>query len=79
MMMKVALELQKEWDISMHDASGLMKKTWVSCSLLRPFLFFIIHRYLRKRTVQIETVNSMHGCFVILLENLNSTGDNLIC
>ncbi|XP_057535793.1 E3 ubiquitin-protein ligase UPL7 [Amaranthus tricolor] len=71
--MKVALELQKEWDISMHDASGLMKKTWVSCSLLRPFLFFIIHRYLRKRTVQIETVNSMHGCFVILLENLNST------
>ena len=47
--------------------------------LLRPFLFFIIHRYLRKRTVQIETVNSMHGCFVILLENLNSTGDNLIC
>lgn len=70
--MKVSLELQKEWNLSVHDASGPMTKTWISCFLLRPFLFFITHLSLKRRTVQSQAVNSMRCCFGILLENLNS-------
>ncbi|KAL2933317.1 E3 ubiquitin-protein ligase UPL7 [Bienertia sinuspersici] len=71
--MKVALQLQEEWNISVQDASGRMRKTWISCFLLRPFLFFITPLSLRQCTVQGQAVNSMRTCFLILLENLNST------
>lgn len=74
MTMRVALELQKEWNVSLHDVSGQMGKTWISGYLLRPFLFFVTHLSLRQRSVQSQAVNSMRRCFVILLENLNSTG-----
>ncbi|KMT06421.1 hypothetical protein BVRB_7g160980 isoform A [Beta vulgaris subsp. vulgaris] len=70
---RVALEFQKEWNRSVHDASRPMKKTWISCSLLRPFLFSVTHLSLRRCTIQTQAVNSMRSCFVILLENLNST------
>lgn len=75
--MKVALELQKEWNVSLNDASGQMDKTWISGFLLRPFLFFVTHLSLRQRTVQSQAVNSMRRCFVILLENLNSTDPDI--
>lgn len=75
MSVRVALEFQKEWNRSVHDASRPMKKTWISCSLLRPFLFSVTHLSLRRCTIQTQAVNSMRSCFVILLENLNSTGN----
>ncbi|XP_021737799.1 E3 ubiquitin-protein ligase UPL7-like isoform X1 [Chenopodium quinoa] len=71
--MRVALELQNEWDLSIRDVSRPMSKTWISCYLLRPFLYFITHLSLRRHTIQSQAVNSMRSCFVILLENLSST------
>ncbi|KAK9755521.1 hypothetical protein RND81_01G031600 [Saponaria officinalis] len=75
--LRVALELQEEWNLLLHDASGLSSKTWISCCLLRPFLFFITHVFPRQHIIQTKAVSSMRSCFLIILKNIDSTDPNV--
>lgn len=70
----IALQLQRDWRklISCHTRSTITA-TWISSSLLRPFLFFTTFLSTRYRKIQARDVDCMQTCFRILLESLNST------
>lgn len=70
---RVALVLKQEWSLLLNKTSGLMMKTCISCSVLRPFLFFITRISSRRCIIHPQTINCMRSCFIILLENINST------
>ncbi|KAF8042732.1 hypothetical protein BT93_A1151 [Corymbia citriodora subsp. variegata] len=68
-----ALQLREEWDTLVNHHSGLMTGTWISCSLLRPFLFFVRCLSVQHQTIQPRNIACMQKCFKILLESIHST------
>lgn len=71
----VAMQLQEEWENSVNCPVDLMiTRSWISSSLLRPFLFFITHLSTRHQKIQTRNRDCMQSCFKILLESINSTG-----
>ncbi|XP_052171846.1 E3 ubiquitin-protein ligase UPL7 isoform X2 [Diospyros lotus] len=48
-------------------------RSWVSSSLLRPFLFFVTCLSTRCQKIRSQDIHCMQTCFRILLESLNST------
>lgn len=70
----VAMQLQEEWENSVNCPVDLMiTRSWISSSLLRPFLFFITHLSTRHQKIQTRNRDCMQSCFKILLESINST------
>ncbi|WOH06132.1 hypothetical protein DCAR_0625555 [Daucus carota subsp. sativus] len=70
----IALQLQRDWqDMISCCKMSTITATWISSSLLRPFLFFTTCLSTRYRKIQARDVNCMQMCFKILLESLNST------
>lgn len=74
MIKMVAVQLQEEWETLVNHHSALMTRTWISSSLLRPFLFFITYLSIRRQRISTRDVNCIQICFKILLESINSTG-----
>ncbi|KAF4403288.1 hypothetical protein G4B88_007934 [Cannabis sativa] len=71
--LKVALQLQEDWDKNYEDYVGSLTRTQISCSVLRPFLFFISCLATPHKGIQTREINCMHRCFKILLESVNSS------
>ncbi|GMH09885.1 hypothetical protein Nepgr_011726 [Nepenthes gracilis] len=69
----LALQLQEEWELLLSHYSGVMTKTWISCNILRPFLFFITQLSTGQHKISARDMSCMHNCFVILLESINAT------
>ncbi|XP_038686154.1 E3 ubiquitin-protein ligase UPL7 isoform X2 [Tripterygium wilfordii] len=69
---KVALQMEEEWEILVNSQAGLMTATWISITILRPFLFFITCLSIRHQKIRTKDVNNMKSCFQILLESMKS-------
>lgn len=74
----IALQLQQEWETLIHSHTVSISSTWISSSLLRPFLFFTTNLSSRYQKIQARDVDCMRNCFRILLESLNSTGKSCL-
>ncbi|KAJ4970715.1 hypothetical protein NE237_003814 [Protea cynaroides] len=70
---KIAVQLQEEWEALVNHHDVLMTSRWLSCSLLRPFLFFIIYPTTVHQNLRSRNMKCMLTCFKILLESINST------
>lgn len=70
----VALQLREEWDYMLSHQAYSISRTWVSSSLLRPFLFFTTCLSTRRQRIQTRDAACIQKCFKILLESINSTG-----
>ncbi|KAL9238927.1 hypothetical protein vseg_013294 [Gypsophila vaccaria] len=75
--LRVALELEEEWNLLLRNVFGHTSKTWISCCLMRPFLFFITRVFARQHISQTKGLSSMHSCFLIMLKNIDSTDPNI--
>ncbi|KAF3774745.1 hypothetical protein EJ110_NYTH52424 [Nymphaea thermarum] len=71
---KVAMNLRKEWDIQVSEDAEVLSCTWVSNTLLRPFLFFITYSSTLYQKPQVTDDKCMLKCFKILLKSINLTG-----
>ncbi|OWM82477.1 hypothetical protein CDL15_Pgr002052 [Punica granatum] len=69
---KTALRIQEEWDILLNQYSSSISATWISNSLLRPFLFFITRLLTQNGRIQMRESACMQNCFKIILESINS-------
>ncbi|XP_043697207.1 E3 ubiquitin-protein ligase UPL7 [Telopea speciosissima] len=70
---KISVQLQEEWEALVNHHDALMTSRWISCSLLRPFLFFITYSTTVHQKLRYKDVKCMLTCFKILLESINST------
>lgn len=70
---KVAQKVQGEWETLVNHHTGLVTRTWISNSLLRPFLFFITYLSMRHHKIRTRDIECMRSCFKILLDSINST------
>lgn len=71
---KVAVEFQEEWETLVNHRESVMTATWISCSVLRPFLFFVSCLSTPHQKIRTRDIECMRNCFKILLESINSTG-----
>ncbi|EOA23422.1 hypothetical protein CARUB_v10016604mg [Capsella rubella] len=69
---KAAIEIQEEWEILLSSRSDTLTKSWVSSSVLRPFLFFIRALSVQHQKINARDIHCMQTCFKILLESINS-------
>lgn len=69
-----ALQLQEEWEDLLNNHSGARGGTFISCNILRPFLFFISSFLKRPQNIKTKDIDCMKKCFKIMLESINSTG-----
>ncbi|KAJ8754173.1 hypothetical protein K2173_002072 [Erythroxylum novogranatense] len=69
----VALKLQNDWVTMVDRCDGsVMTATWISTSVLRPFLFFIWCLSVTCRKIRSGDVDCMGKCFKIVLESISS-------
>ncbi|XP_031487793.1 E3 ubiquitin-protein ligase UPL7 isoform X2 [Nymphaea colorata] len=68
---KVAMKLRREWDIQVSEDAEVLNCTWVSNTLLRPFLFFITYSSTLYQKPQVTDDKCMLKCFKILLKSIN--------
>lgn len=71
---KVAIKLLGEWETVMNSQAVVLTATWISGSLLRPFLFFITCLSIQRQKISPRDIECMQSCFKILLESINSKG-----
>ncbi|XP_010504062.1 PREDICTED: E3 ubiquitin-protein ligase UPL7-like isoform X1 [Camelina sativa] len=69
---KAAIEIQGEWEILLSCRSDTLTKSWVSSTVLRPFLFFIRSLCIQHQKIHARDIHCMQTCFKILLESINS-------
>uniref|UniRef100_A0A9I9CWC1 HECT-type E3 ubiquitin transferase n=1 Tax=Cucumis melo TaxID=3656 RepID=A0A9I9CWC1_CUCME len=67
-----ALQLQEEWEDLLNNHSGARGGTFISCNILRPFLFFISSFLKRPQNIKTKDIDCMKNCFKILFESINS-------
>ncbi|KAF9591719.1 hypothetical protein IFM89_006065 [Coptis chinensis] len=70
---KVAMDVQEEWELLVHNKKFSITRTWVSSSLLRPFLFFITCPSIAHQKKQTTNIRCMLTCFKVLLQSMNFT------
>ncbi|XP_002528627.3 E3 ubiquitin-protein ligase UPL7 isoform X1 [Ricinus communis] len=70
---KVAFQLQEEWESMLNHHDGSITASWISNSLLRPFLFFVACSSTRHQKICTRDIYCMQTCFKILLESINCT------
>lgn len=73
---RVALQLQEDWKVLLSNSSTSLTKTWISCSILRPFLYFIKCSAVQGYKFQARDIECTSKCFSILMESLNSKDRN---
>ncbi|KAL5740695.1 hypothetical protein ACOSQ2_029875 [Xanthoceras sorbifolium] len=69
----VAIQLQEEWETLVNYHAGLITGTWISRSILRPFLFFITCLSAQHQKIRSKDIDCMENCFKILLESIDSS------
>ncbi|KAK9126533.1 hypothetical protein Scep_015379 [Stephania cephalantha] len=70
---KVALQTQKELEATLNDQNVAITNTWVSHSLLRPFLFFATRLSYANLKQKTDNVKCLLACFKIIWKSLNYT------
>ncbi|XP_010558979.1 PREDICTED: E3 ubiquitin-protein ligase UPL7 [Tarenaya hassleriana] len=73
---RAALELREEWEILLNHHAGSVTRSWVSSSVLRPFLFFIRSLSVQYQKIQARDISCTQTCFKNLLESMNSNDPN---
>ncbi|TXG58377.1 hypothetical protein EZV62_016206 [Acer yangbiense] len=75
----MAIQLQEEWESLLNYHAGLITGTWISSSILRPFLFFITRLSVQHQKIRTRDIDCMEKCFKILLESIdsNDSGKNV--
>ncbi|KAK0585629.1 hypothetical protein LWI29_031580 [Acer saccharum] len=75
----MAIQLQEEWESLLNYHAGLITGTWISSSILRPFLFFITRLSVQHQKIRTRDIDCMENCFKILLESIdsNDSGKNI--
>ncbi|KAJ0087886.1 hypothetical protein Patl1_32315 [Pistacia atlantica] len=71
---KVAIQLLDEWETLVNSHASVLTATWISSSLLRPFLFFITCLSTQHQKISPRHTECMQSCFKILLESINCNG-----
>ncbi|KAK9153824.1 hypothetical protein Sjap_001304 [Stephania japonica] len=70
---KVALQTQKELEATLNDQNVAITSTWISYSLLRPFLFFVARLSYANLKQKTDNVKFMLTCFNIIWKSINYT------
>uniref|UniRef100_A0A7N0UAZ7 HECT-type E3 ubiquitin transferase n=1 Tax=Kalanchoe fedtschenkoi TaxID=63787 RepID=A0A7N0UAZ7_KALFE len=77
---KTAEQLHREWSALVDHPPIVITKTWISCSLLRPFLFSTTQLLIRRNKVPTSDIDCMNKCFRILLASITSSdAENNFC
>ncbi|PIA43478.1 hypothetical protein AQUCO_01900105v1 [Aquilegia coerulea] len=78
---KTAAEVQEVWEALVNHHNVSLTRSWISSSLLRPFLFFMTCPSIAHRKQQTTNIRCMLTCFKILLQSMNSieTQKNFCC
>lgn len=71
---KVAIQLEEEWEAVVNNYAGLVTGTWISISVLRPFLFFITCLSTQHRNIRVRDIDCIQKCLKLILESMNSSG-----
>ncbi|KAI9153180.1 hypothetical protein LWI28_007303 [Acer negundo] len=75
----MAIQLQEEWESLLNYHAGIITGTWISSSILRPFLIFITRLSVQHQKIRTRDIDCMEKCFKILLESIdsNDSGKNV--